>query len=116
MNISKEALLADLEAVKAQKGKLYQNDYRDAIDRAPAVAAEGGADWVSVKDRLPEGKTTTLVTAVKPGGARVLMTSSFKPEGYFNGGRNKWDCEPVIGTHAGYKVIAWLPLPKIFEG
>lgn len=115
--ISRKALYAALDAIKAEKGKLYQNDYRQAIDEAPEVKVKEGSSsamncaWVKVTDRLPVKDCETFVRVLRPFSAvPVVMVAAYKAEGLYNCGRNKWSCEPVVGVNAGCKVLEWLQL------
>lgn len=113
--IDRNDLLKNLEEIKAQKGKLYQNDYRDAINNAEAVSVESSSTgWIPVESGLPEGPYETFVKVKRPFSSElVVVIAKYSPEGFYNGGRNKWSCEPVVGPMAGCKVVAWVTAPEI---
>lgn len=106
--INRTELIASLEETKRIRGKLNQNDYREAIEKAPAITTSGHA-WVT--ERMPEKPIETFVR-VQQGSTVMIMLAKYRPSGFFNGGLNKWSVEQVVGINAGCKVIAWLDPPK----
>lgn len=68
---------------------------RGALEKVPSAA-----EWVSVKDRMPEKGSICLVCG-KNGGMRVARASYYEP----------LDLWTVVGTGKPFHVTHWMELP-----
>ena len=72
------------------------------------------AEWISVKDRLPEVYEEVLVFAVDRGDLSdepVYALTAMREYRTFNGPVKSW-IQPWQYFNANYKVTHWMPLPE----
>lgn len=97
---------------------------KKAIDAAPTIDPETlrpMAEWISVKDRLPNSYEKVFVRLDHWSGVDTYL-AFYDPErgwcdygGYFEDGTNN-DGEPLTYETAGANVTHWMPLPKPPKG
>lgn len=120
MLISKEKLLADIADAREKNKKapiIPIIEAAEAVKSDAAVVDQPDAErsaksgWITDGD--PEEECCTFVKVKRPYSTETYVTiAKFRPSGYHNGGRNKWDIEQVVGPTAGHKVVAWHTIPE----
>ena len=104
-----EKIIERLEEVKCRSKRHYnygeEASYRNAIEIVNQVASEYGGGWIPCSERLPEEDGFYNVTVKfwhidKP----TVISSHFEDR--------KWTC---VALDPEDKVIAWQPLPPVYE-
>lgn len=109
-----------MSRIKAET-RFYSGTYAEierAIDTAPTVEPKQiKAEWVSVKDRLPDPYEKVLVRLDHWSGVDTYL-AFYDTErgwcdygGYFEDGTNN-DGEPLTYETVGVNVTHWIPLPE----
>lgn len=105
--MTREEAIARLEA---NRGAFVFKETNEALDMAiDALSAE--AEWIPCSEKLPKEKQEVYVT--------VYFTEGDTGRAYGYMDRfGRWHLYSTVeGTlNSGYEVIAWMPLPKPFEG
>lgn len=104
--VSREWLLNEYDRLHVgEPGKA-----REIIASAPTIEQ---SQWIPVSERLPDGAFGCLVTVWDTNPVTMDEFENVLP--YFVG----WDGEQwndADGEQCPFEVIAWMPLPKAFEG
>lgn len=103
--------------------ELYRSEYEEFqknLDKMPTIDPETlrpMAEWISVKDRLPNSYEKVFVRLDHWSGVDTYL-AFYDPErgwcdcgGYFEDGTNN-DGEPLTYETAGVNVTHWMPLPN----
>ena len=112
-----------MRRIKAET-RFYSGTYANierAIDSAPTVEPKQvKAEWISVKDRLPDPYEKVFVRLDHWAGVDTYL-AFYDTErgwcdcgGYFDDGTNN-DGEPLTYETAGVNVTHWMSLPKLPE-
>lgn len=83
---------------------LDKDQILEIIDAAPTIEVEEPAQWIPITEALPKTDDMVLVTCVTKSGLKSVNRAYCDEHGFWHGS----------GSMAG--VVAWLPLPKPYEG